>query len=114
MDGQSLYAEREEKRRTLDVAVSEFRKRGTALAEAERDYRMAKASAILDEREKGTPATLTIDIVKGSKEVAKLMFARDCARVVYDSAREYLQACKLQLRLIDGQIEREWEQARRS
>lgn len=114
MDGAQLYIELQQRTRMVDAAVSELRRRGTALAEAERDYRIAKAEAIMREREKGTPATLTADLVKGSKRIAELCFERDCAQVVYDSAREALNAYKLQARLIEGQIQREWEQARRT
>lgn len=113
MDGYELYAELDQKVRMLETAVSELRKRGTALAEAERDYRIAKAEAILREREKGTPATLTADIVKGSKAIAEKCFARDCAQVVYDSAREYINAVKLSIRVLNEQIAREWGQAQR-
>ena len=111
MDGQALYSELDQRTRMLDAAVRELRARGTAYAKAERDYRVAKAEAILQERAKGTPATLTADIVKGRKDIAKLCFERDCAEVVYKSAMEAINATKLQLRLIESQIQREWGQA---
>lgn len=112
MDGMQLYQELDQKQRMLDAAVRELRARGTALAKAERDYRIAKAGAILEERAKGTPATLTADIVKGRKDIAKLCFERDCADVVYKSALEAINALKLQLRLIEAQVQREWGQAK--
>lgn len=111
MDGVSLYQELSEKTRLLDTAVRELRARGRAFAQAERDYRVAKAGAILEEREKGTPATVTLDIVKGRKDIAKLCFERDCAEVVYKSALEAINSLKLQLRLIENQIAREWGQS---
>lgn len=108
-----LYQELDNKTRLLDAAVKELRSRGTALAEAERDYRIAKAKAILEEREKGTPATVTLDIVKGRKDIANLCFKRDCAEVVYKSALEAINSTKLQLRLLESQVQREWGQAQR-
>lgn len=113
MDGMQLYQELDNKTRLLDAAVKELRSRGTALAEAERDYRIAKAKAILEEREKGTPATVTLDIVKGRKDIANLCFKRDCAEVVYKSALEAINSTKLQLRLLESQVQREWGQAQR-
>ena len=83
----------------------------TAYAQAERDYRVAKAKAILREREKGTAATITLDLVKGDREVSRLCFERDCAEVLYRSALEAIQSTKLQLRLIDAQLSRELGQA---
>lgn len=108
-----LYQELDNKTRLLDAAVRELRSRGTALAEAEREYRIAKAKAILEEREKGTPATVTLDIVKGRKDIANLCFKRDCAEVVYKSALEAINSTKLQLRLLESQVQREWGQAQR-
>ena len=113
MDGMQLYQELDNKTRLLDAAVKELRSMGTALAEAERDYRIAKAKAILEEREKGTPATVTLDIVKGRKDIANLCFKRDCAEVVYKSALEAINSTKLQLRLLESQVQREWGQAQR-
>lgn len=113
MDGMQLYQELDQKTRMLDAAVRELRARGTALAQAEHDYRVAKAKAILEEREKGTPATITADIVKGRKDIAALCFKRDCADVVYRSALEAINSTKLQLRLIESQVQREWGQAQR-
>lgn len=111
VDGMRMYGEIDAKMHMLDAAVSELRSRGSALAQAERDYRVAKAKAILDEREKGTPATITADIVKGRPDIAKLCFERDCAEVVYRSALEAINALKLELRLIDSQVARDWGQA---
>lgn len=113
MDGYQLYQELDTKTHLLDVAVKELRTRGTAFAQAEHDYRVAKAKAILEERAKGTPATITADIVKGREDIAKLCFERDCAEVVYKSAMEAINTMKLQLRLIEAQISREWGQAQR-
>lgn len=112
MDGYGLYQEIDQKTRMLDAAVRELRSRGTAFAQAEHDYRVAKAKAILEEREKGTPATVTLDIVKGRKDIANLCFKRDCAEVVYKSALEAINAIKLELRLIEAQASREWGQAK--
>lgn len=112
-DGLELYGELSSKTRLLDIAVKELRSRGTAFAKAERDYRVEKAKAILEEREKGTPATITIDIVKGRRDIAKLCFERDCAEVLYKSALEAINSLKLQMRLLENQIAREYSQLNR-
>lgn len=111
MDGIDLYNELNYKTKMLDTAVRELKSRGIAYAQAERDYRVKKAEAILEERAKGTAATITIDIVKGRKDVSRLCFERDCAEVMYRSALEAINAIKLQLRLLESQVHREWGQA---
>lgn len=111
MDGYELYNELNYKTKLLDTAVRELKSRGIAYAQAERDYRVKKAEAILEERAKGTPATITLDIVKGRKDVSKLCFERDCAETMWKSALEAINAIKLQLRLLESQVQREWGQA---
>lgn len=92
----------------LDAAITQLGKRGAACAEAEREYKIALAKKILEEREKGTPATIISDVCRGSPEIAKLRFERDCAEVVYKSALEAINSYKLQIRILDNQIQREW------
>lgn len=111
MDGLNLYQELQNKTDLLDVAVRELRSRGTAFAQAERDYKVALAEAILDERSKGTPVTIIGDVCRGKPDIAKLRFERDCSEVLYKSAMEAINSIKLQLRLIENQIQREWGQA---
>lgn len=106
-----LYQELQSKTDLLDVAVRELRSRGSAFAQAERDYRVALAKAVIDERSNGTPVTIISDVCRGKPEIAKLRFERDCAEVVYKSAMEAINSLKLQLRLIENQIQREWGQA---
>lgn len=92
----------------LDAAVKQLGVRGKAYAQAERDYKVALAKRIMQEREKGTPVTIISDICRGDSEIARLRFERDCAEVVYKSAMEAIQSIKLQIRILDAQIEREW------
>ena len=97
-----------EKTALLDAAIRQLGKRGQAYAEAESNYRMALSKAILEERANGTPVTIISDICKGKSDIAKLRFQRDCAEVVYKSAMEAINSYKLQIRIMDAQIEREW------
>lgn len=103
-----LINEVRQKSRLLDVAIKEAGKRGKAYAQAERDYRVSMAKKILMEREGGTPVTIISDICRGDAHIAKLRFERDCAEVVYKSALEAINVMKLQIRILDAQIEREW------
>lgn len=97
-----------QKSRLLDAAIKELGKRGRAYAQAERDYRVSMARKIMEEREKGTPVTIISDLCRGNPEIAKLRFERDCAEVVYKSALEAINAMKLQIRILDAQVGREW------
>lgn len=107
-----LVTEIMDKSRMLDVAISELRRRGQKYAEAERDYRVALAKQMLTERDNGMPVTIISDICKGKSEIAQLRFRRDCAEVLYKSAMEAINSMKLQIRLMDSQLDREWGTAK--
>ena len=109
-----LISEIGHKSRLLDAAVRELGKRGRSYAQAEQDYRIALAKRMMEERAKGTPVTIISDICRGDREIAKLRFDRDCADVVYKSALEAINTMKLQIRILDAQIERQWGNAGRN
>ena len=44
----------------------------------------------------------------GIPSVAEARFKRDVAETVYTANKEAINSIKLQLRLIEGQIQREW------
>ena len=93
----------------LDTAIRQLGIRGRAYAQAEHDYRVAMRKKILEERANGTPVTIISDLCRGDPEVAKLRIERDIALTVYESAKEAIQTYKLQIRILDAQIEREWK-----
>lgn len=103
-----LISEIGSKSALLDTAIKQLGIRGKAYAQAERDYRIAMARKVMEEREKGTPVTIISDVCRGNPEIAKLRFERGCSEVVYKSAMEAINAMKLQIRILDAQVEREW------
>lgn len=95
----------------LETALKECKSRGRAAADAEQTYRVKLAEKILLLREGGLPATLIPDVARGDKDVARLKFERDCAQVVYDNAKEAVNAYKKQIDVLREQIDREWRNA---
>lgn len=92
----------------LEAALGTLRKNGEASAAAEKDYRLAKARAIITLREKGYPTTLIPDLVKGLSDVAELDYKRNIADVVYKANLETINVLKKKsddLRII---YEKEW------
>lgn len=94
---------------SLDKSIRALRGLGTAYAQAEHDYKEALAKKILVERDKGTPVTIISDVCRGDPHIAKLRFERDVAEVVYKAAMEAINGLKLQIKILDAQIEREWK-----
>lgn len=85
---------------TLDSLTDELKKRGYALATAEREYRKALAIKELALKSRGNnyPANMAIDIAKGTPEIAELRYKRDIAEIEYE-------VCKDKLRNERSQIE---------
>lgn len=103
-----LYSEIQQKRRELDVCIKELRKSGTAYAEAERAYKVLLRTECLKLRSDGMPIGLIDKTCYGIPEVAEARFRRDVAETVYKANLEAINSCKLQLRLIEAQLSREW------
>lgn len=95
----------------LDKAVTQLGIRGRTFAQAECDYRIALSKRILEHRADGMPVTIISDVCRGEPEIARLRLERDIAEAVYKSALEAIQSYKLQIRILDAQIEREWGRA---
>ena len=95
----------------LDKAVTQFGIRGRTFAQAEHEYRVALSKRILEHRAEGMPVTIISDVCRGEPEIAKLRLERDIAETVYKSALEAIQSYKLQIRILDAQVEREWSRA---
>lgn len=103
-----LYDELEKKNRQLDACIRMLRKSGTEWAEAERTYNVTKHDACLRLKDKGMAVGLIEMIHKGIKEVANARFKMQVAEVTYKANQEAVMAVKLQLRLIEKQIDREY------
>ena len=103
-----LWSEITEKTRQLDVCVRELRRSGTAFAEAERAYKVKLREVCLKLRADGMAIGMIDKTCYGHPEVADLRFQRDVAETVWTANKEAINSIKLQLRLLDAQIGREW------
>ncbi len=92
----------------LTASVKLLRKTGSDYAEAERNYKIKVHEKVLELKSDGMPATLINQLIYGVKEVADLRVKRDIAKVVYDANQESINSLKLQIRLLESQISREW------
>lgn len=107
-NGQDLYLELQYKINLLESAVRSLKGHGRAYAQAEHDYKIALSQKILMERDKGVPVTIISDICRGSRDIAKLRLERDVAEVAYKAVLEAINSYKLQIKILENQIQREW------
>jgi len=103
-----LINEIQSKQTMLDKSIKELRNTGTSYAQAERDYKVSLRTHALRLREDGMAIGMIDKTIFGIPEVADLRFQRDVAKVVYDANQDAIQSIKLQLRLLDAQLSREW------
>lgn len=103
-----LWTELSEKRVMLDKAIETLATNGYDLAAKERDYKIAINKKALLLRAEDTPVTLINTIIYGYEDIAKLRFERDTAQVKYNSNLEYINTIKLQIRILENQLNREY------
>lgn len=103
-----LYEELQAKTRQLDASIKQLRKNGTEYAQKERDYKVLLRTECLKLKEEGMAIGMIDKTCYGIPSVAEARFQRDIAKVVYEANQEAIQAVKLQMRLIESQIQREW------
>lgn len=106
-----LYEEIEQKRKQLDTAVKQLRTSGTEYAQAEKDYKILLRTEVLKLRDEGVAIGVIEKICYGIPSVAELRFKRDVCKTVYEANLEAIASIKLQLRLLDAQLQREWGNA---
>lgn len=102
---QILITEIERLRRELNDTITSLQKAGYEKAKTEYAYRVALAKEILIQRDRGLPVTIINDICRGNEEIAKLKFNRDVAETNYDATLEKLRATKIELGIVERQIE---------
>jgi len=104
-----LFNELQQKIKELNISIKKLRETGTEYAEAEKDYKITLRQEALKLRaEKGMPVTLIQQVVYGVPEVAEKRFQRDVKEAIYQANQEAINSTKLQIRVIEGQLQREW------
>ena len=104
-----LILELQAKTKQLEKAVAELRINGTELAKAERDYKVLLRQECLKLRDEGMAIGMIDKVCYGIPSVAEARFKRDVAQTTYDANQDFINSIKLQLRLIESQIQRDYE-----
>lgn len=106
--GQDLVNALREQRTLLIDTVNAMKHTGRKLAEAEKNYRIALHKEILLQRTNKVPVTIISDICRGKEDIADLKFIRDIRQSDYDVCSEKIHQIKLEIRLLEKEIEKEW------
>ena len=103
-----LQLEIEKKLHDLDISVKELRKTGSQYAESYTSYRIAVAKELMLLRDNGVPVTIAYDIARGKPEIAKLKFNEIRDEAIYKANLESINATKLEIKILNEQLQREW------
>lgn len=103
-----LMQELFEKSNQLEMSVKSLRKTGRDYAEAYTNYRKALAVELLKLKDEGYAITLAGDIARGKPSIAELKFKEISTEAIYKANMESINALKIQIKLLDNQIGREY------
>lgn len=103
-----LYNELQQKIKELEVSIKALRKSGTEYAEAERDYKILLRQEVLKLRDEGQAIGVISLVCYGIPSVAESRFKRDVKEAIYKANLEAIASIKLQLRLLENQVNREF------
>ena len=106
-----LYQELQTKTRELEISIKKLRVTGTAYAQAEKDYKVLLRQECLKLRDQGMAIGMIDKTCYGIPSVAEARFQRDVAEAVYKANLEAINSIKLQMRLLEAQLSREWGQS---
>ena len=107
-----LWQDIEQKIKELEVSVKSLRKTGTEFATAEKEYKQKLREEALKLKSEGMAVTLIDKVIYGAPDVANLRFKRDVCEAVYNANQESINVLKLNIRIIESQLNREWGQAK--
>ena len=103
-----LIDELNRKVQELETSIKLLRQNGTAYAKAEMDYKVLLRQECLKLRDEGMAVGMIDKTCYGIPSVAEARFKRDVAEATYRANLEAINSIKLQLRLIESQIQREY------
>ena len=93
----------------LNESIKLLGEYGKQFANAEREYKIAlRQEALKLKSEKGMAVTLIDKVVYGIPEVANKRYERDVAEAMYNTVQEKINSIKLQIRILENQLQREW------
>lgn len=108
MEEYELYQQIQAKTKQLELSIKQLRFNGTEYARLERDYKILLRTECLKLKDEKMAVGMIDKVCYGIPSVAEARFKRDCAEVVYTANQEAINAVKLQLRLLENQLNREW------
>lgn len=109
-----LMDELRAKNMQLDQSLKMLRKSGENYAKALASYRMAFSQELLKLRDEGYAISLAENIARGKREIAELKQKEILSDTLHEASRENINVLKLQIKILNEQISREWAESERN
>lgn len=103
-----LLEEMKKLKTLLNTALAELKNRGTTYAKTYANYRKLLAQELLKLKAEGMPVTIAYDIARGKEEIANAKEQEIIAETLYKSCQEAINSYKLQMKILQEQIEKEY------
>jgi len=103
-----IWQQLNETNNLLQQSIKSLKRTSEAYANAERDYKILLRQECLKLKDEGMAIGMISLTCYGIPSVAQARFKRDIAEANYKANQEAINSYKLQLRLLDNQIQREW------
>lgn len=107
-DNLGMIGEIQNKVNQLENSIRHLRSNGTDYARAEKAYKIKLRQKVLEMKSKDMAVGIINLTIYGDPEVAELREKRDIAEAVYKANLEAINAVKLEIRVLDNQVEREY------
>jgi hypothetical protein len=103
-----LVNELNSKIKELEYSIKSLRQNGTNYAQREKEYKILLREECLKLRDSGMAIGMIDKTCYGIPSIAEARFKRDVAETIYKANLEAINSIKLQMRIIEGQLNREW------
>lgn len=103
-----LYNDLNAKLEQLSASLKKLRQTGSEYAKTERDYKILLRQEVLKLRNEGEAIGVIQLTCYGIPSVAEARFKRDVAEAIYKANQEAINTLKLEIRLIESQLQREY------
>lgn len=108
------FIRRNEAMRMMLVALREAKGRGITAASSEAAYYSAKAAETMELLEAGNSATSTNNMIKGQERTNAALEKWRAEQIGYENAKDAHQAYKAIMKILNDDIQRDWEQEKRT
>ena len=92
----------------LQQSLEKLKQTGKNYANCEKEYKVLLRQEILKMRDNGEAIGVITLTCYGIPSVAEARFKRDVAESLYKANQEAIQTYKLKIRILENQIQREW------